>query len=107
MAPTAEPEALLAAATTPAGTRTQTWTDSDLDWGVTCTAVRYEGRMLSSELILSAPIMTCVELIPLVIVEGFLGSAGAVVWGNFEEHSNHACQSNGEKTRRTIFARYL
>ncbi|KAL1951390.1 hypothetical protein VTO73DRAFT_539 [Trametes versicolor] len=48
--------------------------------------------------------MTCVEPIPLVIVEGFLGSAGAVVWGNFEEHSNYACQSNGEKTRRTIFA---
>ncbi|KAI0639551.1 alpha/beta-hydrolase [Trametes polyzona] len=44
------------------------------------------------------------EPIPLVIVEGFLSSAGAVVWGNFEEHSNYACQSNGEQTRRTIFA---
>ncbi|OJT11957.1 Lipase [Trametes pubescens] len=47
--------------------------------------------------------MSRLEPIPLVIVEGFLGSAGAVVWGNFEEHSNYACQSNGEQKRRTIF----
>ncbi|KAH9858051.1 alpha/beta-hydrolase [Lenzites betulinus] len=44
------------------------------------------------------------EPIPLVIVEGFLSGAGAVIWGNFEEHSNYACQSNGERNRRTIFA---
>ncbi|KAI0651991.1 alpha/beta-hydrolase [Trametes meyenii] len=44
------------------------------------------------------------EPTPLVIVEGFLSSAGAIVWGNFEEHSNYACQSNGEQNRRTIFA---
>ncbi|CDO75496.1 hypothetical protein BN946_scf184935.g32 [Trametes cinnabarina] len=42
--------------------------------------------------------------VPLVIVEGFLSSAGAIVWGNYEEHSNYACRSNGERTRRTIFA---
>ncbi|KAI9065880.1 alpha/beta-hydrolase [Trametes sanguinea] len=41
---------------------------------------------------------------PLVIVEGFLSSAGAVVWGNFEEHSNYACLSKGERNRRTLFA---
>ncbi len=51
--------------------------------------------------------MSRLEPIPLVIVEGFLGSAGAVVWGNFEEHSNYACQSNGEQKRQTIFARYM
>ncbi|KAJ8487302.1 hypothetical protein ONZ51_g4268 [Trametes cubensis] len=44
------------------------------------------------------------QSVPLVIVEGFLSSAGAVVWGNFEQHSNFACQSNGEHDRRTIFA---
>ncbi|KAI0778326.1 alpha/beta-hydrolase [Trametes elegans] len=44
------------------------------------------------------------EPVPLVIVEGFLSSAGAVVWGNFERHSNHASQVNGEQHRRTIFA---
>ncbi|KAI0375137.1 alpha/beta-hydrolase [Pilatotrama ljubarskyi] len=45
------------------------------------------------------------EPVPLVIVEGFLSSsAGAILWGNFEEHSNYACQSNGERGRRTIFA---
>ncbi|KAI0361462.1 alpha/beta-hydrolase [Trametes cingulata] len=48
--------------------------------------------------------MACPEPVPLVIVEGFLSSAGAVLWGNFEEHSNYACQSNGEQDRRTIFA---
>ena len=45
------------------------------------------------------------QSVPLVIVEGFLSSAGAIVWGNFEQHSNFACQSNGEHDRRTIFAR--
>ncbi|KAI8990569.1 alpha/beta-hydrolase [Trametes punicea] len=44
-----------------------------------------------------------VDPAPLVIVEGFLSGAGAVVWGNFEEHSNYACKSNGEQIRRTIF----
>ncbi|KAI0669760.1 alpha/beta-hydrolase [Trametes maxima] len=48
--------------------------------------------------------MSSPEPVPLVIVEGFLSSAGAIVWGNFEEHSNYACQSNGEQNRRTIFA---
>ncbi|KAI1788803.1 alpha/beta-hydrolase [Ganoderma leucocontextum] len=48
--------------------------------------------------------MTPVDPVPLVIVEGFLGSAGALIWGNFEQHSNHACQTNGERDRRTIFA---
>ncbi|RPD55873.1 alpha/beta-hydrolase [Lentinus tigrinus ALCF2SS1-6] len=43
------------------------------------------------------------EPVPLVIVEGFLG-AGTLFWGNFEAHSNYACQSNGEKDRKTIFA---
>ena len=43
--------------------------------------------------------------IPLVIVEGFLSCAGALVWGNFEQHSNYACQTNGEVDRRTIFTR--
>ncbi len=47
------------------------------------------------------------EAIPLVVVEGFLSGAGALVWGNFESHSNHACRSNGEKDRRTIFAVYV
>ena len=45
------------------------------------------------------------EPVPLVIVEGFMSSAGALVWGNFEQHSNYQCQSNGERNRRTIFAR--
>ncbi|TBU63809.1 alpha/beta-hydrolase [Dichomitus squalens] len=40
---------------------------------------------------------------PLVIVEGFLSCAGALVWGHFEQYANHACQSNGEDDRRTIF----
>ncbi|KAI0698385.1 alpha/beta-hydrolase [Cerioporus squamosus] len=44
------------------------------------------------------------EPVPLVVVEGFLSGAGALVWGNFESHSNYACRSKGEKDRRTIFA---
>ena len=45
------------------------------------------------------------DSIPLVIVEGFMSSAGALVWGNFEQHLNHDCESRGELRRRTIFAR--
>ncbi|KAI0824993.1 alpha/beta-hydrolase [Trametes gibbosa] len=44
------------------------------------------------------------EPVPLVIVEGFLSGAGAIVWGNFEEHSNIVCQSYEERKRRIIFA---
>ncbi|TFK94409.1 alpha/beta-hydrolase [Polyporus arcularius HHB13444] len=44
--------------------------------------------------------MSTCEAVPLVVVEGFLSGAGALVWGNF----NYACRSNGEKDRRTIFA---
>lgn len=50
--------------------------------------------------------MTLTHPVPLVIVEGFLSSTGALIWGNFEQHSNYACQTNGERDRRTIFARY-
>ncbi|PIL31817.1 hypothetical protein GSI_06521 [Ganoderma sinense ZZ0214-1] len=48
--------------------------------------------------------MTSTDPVPLVIVEGFLSSAGALIWGNFEHHSNYACQTNGERDRRSIFA---
>ncbi|KAM5530506.1 hypothetical protein V8D89_015822 [Ganoderma adspersum] len=48
--------------------------------------------------------MTPADPVPLVIVEGFLSSTGALIWGNFEQHSNYACQTNGERDRRTIFA---
>ncbi|KAI0784978.1 alpha/beta-hydrolase [Abortiporus biennis] len=41
--------------------------------------------------------------IPLVIVEGFLGFAGAGLWGNFEEHINLP-NSSSSKNRKTIFA---
>ena len=47
------------------------------------------------------------EPIPLVVVEGFLSGAGTLAWGNFETHSKYACRSNGEKERRTIFAKYV
>lgn len=42
------------------------------------------------------------EPIPLVIVEGFLGGAGALIWANFEENMNLGY----EQTRRVIFAKY-
>ncbi|EMD41878.1 hypothetical protein CERSUDRAFT_110436 [Gelatoporia subvermispora B] len=45
------------------------------------------------------------EPAPLVIVEGFLGTAGPALWGNFEEHANFASKSVGQRNRRTIFAR--
>ncbi|PCH34010.1 alpha/beta-hydrolase [Wolfiporia cocos MD-104 SS10] len=41
---------------------------------------------------------------PLVIVEGFLGGGGEVVWGNFQEHSNYACRLDGKEDRKIIFA---
>lgn len=41
------------------------------------------------------------EPIPLTIVEGFLGGAGAVLWGDFDQYLNLA---NGKK-RRTMFTR--
>lgn len=69
-------------------------------------AVRHvREQRLFLEWSLSAQAMSPVEPPPLVIVEGFLSSAGAVVWGNFEEHCNYACLANGEQIRRTIFAR--
>lgn len=48
-----------------------------------------------------------VEPTPLVIVEGFLGGAGAVLWGDFEEHINLDCRVSREHRRRVIFARYV
>jgi hypothetical protein len=41
------------------------------------------------------------EPIPLVVVEGFLGGAGALIWGNFQDHMNLGC----EQPRRVIFAK--
>jgi hypothetical protein len=41
------------------------------------------------------------EPIPLVIVEGFLGGAGALIWGNFEDSMNLGC----ERPRRVLFAK--
>jgi hypothetical protein len=43
------------------------------------------------------------EPIPLVIVEGFLGGAGALIWGNFQDHMNLGF----ERPRRVIFAQYV
>ncbi|TFK77321.1 alpha/beta-hydrolase [Pluteus cervinus] len=42
--------------------------------------------------------------IPLVIVEGFLGGAGACLWGNFEAHLNKERKALGLKVRKCIFA---
>ncbi|SJL06273.1 uncharacterized protein ARMOST_09609 [Armillaria ostoyae] len=39
-------------------------------------------------------------MIPLVIVEGFLGGAGPFVWGKFEQHLNTSCS----ETRPVFFA---
>ncbi|KAJ6621089.1 alpha/beta-hydrolase [Mycena sp. CBHHK59/15] len=47
------------------------------------------------------------EPIPLVIVEGFLSGAGALLWGNFEQYLNQDSNARGKTRRRTIFARYL
>lgn len=41
------------------------------------------------------------EPIPLIIVEGFLGGAGAVLWGDFDQYLN---LGSGTK-RRTMFTR--
>jgi hypothetical protein len=43
------------------------------------------------------------EPIPLIIVEGFLGGASAVIWGDFEQSLNQG--SDKRKKRRTIFTR--
>ncbi|EPT01550.1 hypothetical protein FOMPIDRAFT_24917, partial [Fomitopsis schrenkii] len=43
--------------------------------------------------------------VPLVIVEGFFSSAGALVWGNIHEHSNHLVRADGREDRRVIFSR--
>ena len=44
--------------------------------------------------------------VPLVIVEGFLGVAGPLLWGNVQEHSNHlsVLEENNVK-REVLFAR--
>lgn len=43
------------------------------------------------------------EPVPLIVVEGFLGGAGAVLWGDFEQHLN--CSSSPTGKRRVIFTR--
>lgn len=45
------------------------------------------------------------EPIPLVIVQGFLSSAGAFLWGNFENYLNQDLP--GGIRRRTIFVRFV
>jgi hypothetical protein len=46
------------------------------------------------------------EPIPLVIVEGFLGGAGPLLWGNFERHWGFDQVVDDERPgRRVIFAR--
>lgn len=47
----------------------------------------------------------CPDHVPLVIVEGFFSSAGALVWGNIHEHSNHLVRADGREDRRVIFSR--
>ncbi|KAF8078840.1 hypothetical protein FPV67DRAFT_81694 [Lyophyllum atratum] len=42
------------------------------------------------------------EPVPLIIVEGFLGGAGAVLWGDFEQYLNEGYSG---KPRSVIFAR--
>ncbi|EKM61368.1 uncharacterized protein PHACADRAFT_134939 [Phanerochaete carnosa HHB-10118-sp] len=39
---------------------------------------------------------------PLVIVEGFLGGAGPLLWGNFGSHCDSDCQSDAGKPRRKV-----
>lgn len=39
--------------------------------------------------------------IPLVIVEGFLGGVGALLWGSFEDHLNLGSQL----ARKVLFAK--
>jgi hypothetical protein len=43
------------------------------------------------------------EPIPLVIIQGFLGSTGAWLWGNFENYLN---MDSNSTPRRTIFVRF-
>ncbi|EGO05304.1 hypothetical protein SERLA73DRAFT_118865 [Serpula lacrymans var. lacrymans S7.3] len=45
------------------------------------------------------------EPIPVVIVDGFLGGTGALLWGNFEHYLNIGHEDSGLKKRRTIFVR--
>ena len=46
------------------------------------------------------------EPTPLVIVEGFLGGAGPLLWGPFEHHCNNDVTEDDEFPRRkVIFAR--
>ena len=46
------------------------------------------------------------EPIPLVIVEGFMGGAGPLLWGNFEKHWDFDEVRDNELLRRkVIFAR--
>jgi hypothetical protein len=40
--------------------------------------------------------------IPLVIVEGFLGVGGPLLWGNFEQHSNSDVAFNPKSPRRRV-----
>lgn len=48
----------------------------------------------------------CVDPIPLVIVEGFLGGGAAALWGKFQDHLNIDCRVSKVDRRRVIFARY-
>ena len=41
--------------------------------------------------------------IPLVIVEGFLGGTGALLWGSFEAHMN----LGSELARKVLFAKWV
>ena len=41
--------------------------------------------------------------IPLVIVEGFLGGIGALLWGGFEAHMN----LGSELARKVLFAKWV
>ena len=45
---------------------------------------------------------------PLVIVEGFLGGAGPLLWGNFGKHAEFDSTLDDERLqRRVIFTRYV
>ena len=47
------------------------------------------------------------DQVPLVIVEGFFSSVGALAWGNIHEHSNHLFRADGREDRRVIFSRQV
>ncbi|KZT74987.1 alpha/beta-hydrolase [Daedalea quercina L-15889] len=54
---------------------------------------------------MALPVQPDTQAVPLVIVEGFFCGAGAIIWGNFHQYSNHVYRAGGKEDRRVIFAR--